>query len=98
MTTIETTLETVANFGKKDRFFLIRKSLEQPSVACHIVNAPTGAAQIDNAIYALEENLRETPDNELSLRAYLAIGVEFPEHFKLSYSEQKFNQKKEAKK
>lgn len=76
-----TDLEQIATLGREDRQSLIRIGLQQPSVVRLRVEGPTGAANIGNAIHALEEVRLAEPSNQLLKAAYLAIQAEYPLHF-----------------
>ena len=81
MTTIDNVTELISS---EDRHFLIRKGLQQPSVVKRRSNAPTEAALVDNAIYAVEQALKENPRDELLNRCYAAMRVEYSQHFRPS--------------
>jgi len=74
-------VEMIIGLTKANRRNLIRECLQNPSVSARRCNAPTAAALIDNAIYSVEEALRETPQDFFLKAAYDAFQVEYPQHF-----------------
>ncbi|HLC82145.1 MAG TPA: hypothetical protein VJH68_05810 [Candidatus Nanoarchaeia archaeon] len=78
-------VETIVGLTEADRRTnrrnLIRECLQNPRVSARRCNAPTAAALIDNAIYSVEEALRETPQDFSLKAAYEALQVEYPQHF-----------------
>lgn len=71
----------VKDLTKAERQNLIREGLLHPRVSARRCNEPTAAALVDNAVYAMEEALRETPQDFFLNAAYQALQIEYPQHF-----------------